>query len=303
MSETNNMRYYDYARSVPEGALKAFSNGRFTGSDINPMWRIKMLTEMFGPCGLGWYTEILRQEVVPVDDGNMMVFTDINLFVKENGEWSKPIFGTGGNILKVKGRGDDEGYKKSYTDALSIACKALGIGADVWFANDTTSKYSDKYIDNNPPTSSAEMPTRGSVEAANAVGNAKLKEMEAKLKEARENGTQAAKAQPATQEQRDYLKNHSCDSDYSAMLEKYGPELEKLTAEMADKAIKWLDEKNESGMTKCERCDKPITGTVGTDGKLLRASDLIAIGYEKFGGAYCSACLKELQKSKRRKAS
>lgn len=300
MSETNNMRYYDYARSVPEGALKAFSTGRFTGTDINPMWRIKMLTEMFGPCGIGWYTDVTRQEVCAVDDGNLMVFVDLNLYVKENGEWSKPIFGTGGNTLKVKGRGDDEGYKKAYTDALSIACKALGIGADVWYANDTTSKYSDKYIDNNAPTSSAEMPTRGSAEAALEVGKNKLKEMEEKLKQSRDNATQP---QPATQEQRDYIKTHSSDADYTAMLEKFGADLEKLTFEMADKAIKRIDEKNESGLTKCERCDKPITGTIGADGKRFTASELIAMGMEKFGGAYCSACMKDLQKSKRRKAS
>ena len=297
MSE-NNMRYYDYARSVPDGALKAFSNGRFTGSDINPMWRLKMLTEMFGPAGIGWYTDVTRQEVVPVDEGNMMVFVDVNLYVKENGEWSKPIFGTGGNILKVKGRGDDEGYKKSYTDALSIACKALGIGADVWFANDTTSKYSDKYIDNNPPSSSAEM-SRGSVEAAQEVGRNKLKEMEEKLKQARENTV----AQVATQAQLEYIKSHSSDADYSAMMEKYGANLERLTAEMADKAIKRIDEKNESGLTMCDRCDKPITGTIGTDGKRYTASELIAMSMEKFGGAYCSKCMAELQKSKRKRAS
>lgn len=298
MSETNSMRYYDYARSVPEGALKAFSNGRFTGSDINPMWRLKMLTEMFGPAGIGWYTEVTRQEVIPVDDGNLMVFVDLNLYVKENGEWSKPIFGTGGNTLKTKGRGDDDGFKKAYTDALSIACKALGIGADVWYANDTTSKYSDKYIDNSAPTSSAEMPTRGSVEAANEVGKNKLQEMEAKLKQARENA-----AKPASKEQIDYIKGHSSDADYTAMMDKYGTELEKLTFEMADKAIKRIDEKNANGYTKCERCDNPITGTVGTDGKRYTASELISMSMDKFGGAYCAKCMGELSKSKRKRAS
>ena len=149
--ETNNMRHYDKARSVPANAQKPFSNGRFTGTDINPMWRIKMLTEMFGPAGIGWYTEVTRQEHIPVDDNNLLVFVDLNLYVKEGDTWSKPIFGTGGNALKLKGKGDDDGYKKAYTDALSIACKALGIGADIWYSadagdnTDPTSKYSDMY--------------------------------------------------------------------------------------------------------------------------------------------------------------
>lgn len=152
-----NMRFYEQGRSVPTNAQKSFSNGRFSGTDINPMWRIKKLTEMFGPAGFGWYTEVTRQDFIPVDDGNVMVFVDINLYVKDGENWSKPIFGTGGNTLKAKGKGDDDGFKKAYTDALSIACKALGIGADIWYSQDAesnadpTSKYSDRYKDNAKP--------------------------------------------------------------------------------------------------------------------------------------------------------
>ena len=143
--DENKMRLYEQGRSVPENAQKAFSTGRFSGTDINPMWRIKKLTEMFGPVGFGWYTEVTRQEVIPADDGNLMAFVDINLFVKDGDTWSKPIFGTGGNTLKAKGKGDDDGFKKAYTDALSIACKALGIGADIWYSADVNADFSSKY--------------------------------------------------------------------------------------------------------------------------------------------------------------
>jgi hypothetical protein len=73
-----------------------------------------------------------------------MAIVDLNLYIRdpESGEWSKPIFGTGGNKLLEKGRASDEGYKMALTDALSVACKALGIGADVYFAKDKT-KYTD----------------------------------------------------------------------------------------------------------------------------------------------------------------
>ena len=144
-----NMRYYNQGREVPANAQKSFSNGRFTGTDINPMWRIKKLTEMFGPAGIGWYTEVTRQDTIAVDDGNVMVFVDLNLYIKDGENWSKPIFGTGGNTLKTKGKGDDDGFKKAYTDALSIACKALGIGADVWYSADADSNYDpqSKYTD------------------------------------------------------------------------------------------------------------------------------------------------------------
>lgn len=36
----------------------------------------------------------------------------------------------------------DEAYKMAYTDAISVACKSLGMAADVYYANDCT-KYTD----------------------------------------------------------------------------------------------------------------------------------------------------------------
>lgn len=133
----SNMEIYEAARAVPQEAQKQFNNGKFSGTDINPMWRIKKLTELFGPAGVGWYVGdvVERAEV----HGNVtMAIVDLNLYVKVNGEWSKPIYGTGGNVLLRKDSPSDEGYKMAYTDALSVACKALGIGADIYFSTDKT---------------------------------------------------------------------------------------------------------------------------------------------------------------------
>lgn len=152
---SDNLTIYNFCREVPQNAQKPFSNGSFSGTDINPMWRIKKLTEVFGPCGIGWYYEVLSERAETYGD-TVMAIVDLNLYVKDaEGNWSKPIFGTGGNLLvqvtKSGARPSDEGYKKALTDALSIACKALGIGADIWYSkdvnNDPQSKYADRYID------------------------------------------------------------------------------------------------------------------------------------------------------------
>lgn len=145
----HNLRYYIPSMEVPKEAQKAFNNGRFSGTDINPMWRIKKLTEMFGPAGIGWYTEVLREQLEPIDKDNVLAIVDLNLYVKENGEWSKPIFGTGGNTFVAKGRISDEGFKMAYTDALSVACKALGIGANIYWNGDKT-KYTVENTDSTP---------------------------------------------------------------------------------------------------------------------------------------------------------
>ena len=148
MADNPNMRIYDAVRSVPPEAIKPITAGRLKGkSDINPMWRIKVLTEQFGPCGEGWYTEGVRYwTVIQEKSMEMAVFCELQLHTKGENGWSAPIYGIGGNtVIAAEKNGlylDDEAYKKAYTDALSVACKALGIGADVYWQADRT-KYSD----------------------------------------------------------------------------------------------------------------------------------------------------------------
>jgi hypothetical protein len=111
-------------------------------TDINPLWRLKCLTEQFGPCGLGWSYEITKQWIEEGSEGQKVAFTNINLFIKYENEWSKPIPGTGGSsFINKESKGlytSDECFKMALTDAISVACKSLGIGADVYFEKDRT---------------------------------------------------------------------------------------------------------------------------------------------------------------------
>lgn len=139
----DNMRIYDAVRECPKDALKPIQAGRLKGkSDINPMWRIKKLTELYGPVGIGWYYEITKQWLENGGNGEIAAFCNINLYVKNNDEWSKPIQGTGGSMFVAKeSKGpytSDECYKMALTDAISVACKALGFAADVYWNNDST---------------------------------------------------------------------------------------------------------------------------------------------------------------------
>lgn len=146
---SDNMKVYEQVRNVPKEALKAINGGRLKGmSDINPMWRIKMLTEMFGICGIGWKIEITDKRIEKGSGDEVVCFVDINLYVKSDGEWSAPIPGMGGSsfvTLENSGRlyTSDECFKMAYTDAISVACKSLGFAADVYFANDRT-KYTNQ---------------------------------------------------------------------------------------------------------------------------------------------------------------
>lgn len=141
------MRIYNAVREVPAEAKKTINAGRLKGmTDINPMWRIKALTENFGPCGVGWYYTIDGVTMYPGAGDEVMASVEISLYIRyltDNGEtWSKPIKGVGGSMFIVnesKGlRTNDEAVKMALTDALSVSCKALGMGADVYWNGDRT---------------------------------------------------------------------------------------------------------------------------------------------------------------------
>lgn len=140
----DNLSLYNRFREVPQEAKKTIKGGKLNGfTDINPMWRIKKLTEEFGECGFGWYYEEVERWKETCGQ-EVAVFVKINLYTKRNNEWSAPIMGVGGSKMVQLFKGgevvdfSDEAYKMALTDAISIACKALGMAADVYFANDRT---------------------------------------------------------------------------------------------------------------------------------------------------------------------
>lgn len=129
------LSYWEFWQHVAPGMLKEINGGNLNGkSDINPVWRFKALTEAFGPCGFGWTVrEVERWKDEAA--GEISVNVKVHLLVRIGGEWSEPIEGVGGSKLCGKGRGDginDEAWKMATTDAISVACKALGMAADVY---------------------------------------------------------------------------------------------------------------------------------------------------------------------------
>ncbi len=140
MSNNEFMKVYNLARTVPKEAQKPIAAGRLKGmTDINPMWRIQMLTEIFGMAGIGWKYVITDKRIEEGASGVKCAFVDIDLFVRIEGEWSDAIQGTGGSAFVAQEKSglytSDECFKMALTDAISVACKALGFGADVYWAS------------------------------------------------------------------------------------------------------------------------------------------------------------------------
>ena len=146
MGET--LALWNRVREVPATAKKPIEAGRLKGkTDINPIWRLKTLTDEFGPCGIGWKYVVTKREFVPGNAGEVAVFVDIDLQYRTAEGWSEPVHGIGGRMFVVKEKNglytDDEAPKKAETDAISVAAKSLGVAADVYWDKDAT-KYTPR---------------------------------------------------------------------------------------------------------------------------------------------------------------
>ena len=80
-----------------------------------------------------------------------------------------PIAGTGGSMFAARQKDgvyvSDECYKMASTDAISVACKQLGIGADVYWDADRT-----KYDDPKAPTTMQQAEAQVDKQRAELIG-------------------------------------------------------------------------------------------------------------------------------------
>ena len=133
----------------PKDALREIQAGKLKGkTDINPQWRYKAMTEMFGLVGIGWKYEVQKLWTEAGAGNEKLAFAQVAVFVKDGDAWSEPIVGIGGSRLVQLEKGaavsNDEGYKMAVTDAFSTALKMLGVAADIYAGRWDGTKYNDE---------------------------------------------------------------------------------------------------------------------------------------------------------------
>lgn len=161
---STHLEVWDKLARPDQKALKPFQrSGGFKGTAINPMYTLHSVTEAFGPCGKGWGMTQPEFQVV----GSNVYCT---VGVTYDG-CKQPVWGVGGEALT--GRGDDEAFKKAYTDALGNALKHLGANADIYFNLWDGNKYVDEKQEP-PPVMPSANGTKGASKAGNRDTYAKM---------------------------------------------------------------------------------------------------------------------------------
>jgi hypothetical protein len=145
---TDNLKTWnDLARTDPTYTKGFKRAGGFQGTDINPVWRWKRMTEVYGPAGIGWGTQDENVTYQPAGDGQVLVYVTLKLWYMDPETSDKCVtpLGVGGDfVAKTTKYGlgcDDEAVKKATTDAIGNAMKFLGMGADIFLGQFDDSKY------------------------------------------------------------------------------------------------------------------------------------------------------------------
>lgn len=140
---TDNLELWNRLGKTDPSQTKAFTRGGgFKGTAIKPMWSYKRMTEEFGPIGKGWGVNQPTFQVVPGNDGEVLVYCTVSIWYEAptNVSW-----GIGGDKVVTKFssgmKSDDEAFKKAFTDAITNALKMIGVGADVHMGMFDDNKY------------------------------------------------------------------------------------------------------------------------------------------------------------------
>ncbi len=140
------LRLWDRLKRTDPKATRPFARpGGFRGTQIDPTWRLQMMTEVFGPVGQGWGWEQLDWTIA-----ERMVFICARVWYRDpdTGEvsWTGPQWG--GTEMTRRRNGiespDDECFKMSMTDAVGKCLVQLGLGADVHLGQYDDSKYREE---------------------------------------------------------------------------------------------------------------------------------------------------------------
>jgi hypothetical protein len=136
--ESENTALWNELRSTPPEYTKEFKKaGGFSGKSIDPVYRIRRLTEHFGPCGKGWGF-VQEDQWSDGGSGAYVVYVRGHLWYMLDGERYQTCSHTGGTDTS---RTPDEAFKMAETDALGKCCVDIGLAVDVYMGEHDGDKY------------------------------------------------------------------------------------------------------------------------------------------------------------------
>lgn len=143
---TGNLRHWDALSHTDPKHTKPFDRGRFKGTAVKPIYNEYRMTEVFGPCGIGWGMDKPDFQIHSASN-EIVVYCTLRVWYMD-GEQRGEVYGVGGDkVLAAQKNGpfvSDEAFKASFTDALGNALKHIGVSADIHMGRFDDHKYVDE---------------------------------------------------------------------------------------------------------------------------------------------------------------
>jgi hypothetical protein len=141
----HGLRLWNKLQTTDPQFTKGFKRPGFSGTMIDPTWRMKIMTETFGPVGLGWGWDEIQQQIT-----TDCVFIQIRAWYMLDGVKLQAGAQWGGNVLyntrtsePGKQFPNDEAFKMAATDALGKSLLSIGLASDVYLGFFDDAKYRD----------------------------------------------------------------------------------------------------------------------------------------------------------------
>jgi len=140
-----NLELWHKVEKTDPAQTKAITGKPYKGTSPKPYWLIQKATETFGPCGIGWGFEILRERVeVGAGEHDRVHIAHVRVWYEWNGKRGV-VEHIGETMFSGKNKNgpytDEDAPKKSVTDALVKALSMIGFAGDIFMGRYDDSKY------------------------------------------------------------------------------------------------------------------------------------------------------------------
>lgn len=146
-----NMDLWKTAFITDPLAVKPITGKSYKGSSPKPYWLIEQATKMFGPCGIGWGTEVVDQGFQQCGQDDVLHWATVRVWYMYQGQKGH-IEQMGGTKAAYKTNAgkytcDEDAAKKSITDGMVKCLSMIGFAGDIFSGRWDDSKYVESAAD------------------------------------------------------------------------------------------------------------------------------------------------------------
>lgn len=140
-----NMALWGSVFKTDPSAVKEITGKSYKGNSPKPYWLIEQATKTFGPCGIGWGVQVVKESFQQVGPDDFLHTAIVRVWYVYDGNRGE-IEQAGGTKAAYKSSAskiivDEDAAKKSITDGMVKCLSMIGFAGDIFSGRWDDSKY------------------------------------------------------------------------------------------------------------------------------------------------------------------